>query len=118
MPTYDIKDAAILTVNSKDYPIIACEKLTATSFSRPGIARMATVTASTKKAATITGGKSDTFATHISSLKCMPLDPVDAKTQARLVTAQGVRTLHTLLDLYPLDGTNGYAHLVLEELLN
>ena len=53
-----------------------------TSFSR-----LATVTASTKRRGTISGGMEGAYATSIASLKCLPLDPVTPEV------AQGIEGL-------------------------
>lgn len=46
--------------------------------------RLATVTASTKRAATLSGGKRGSPEIHLASLACLPLDPVDAEVRQRL----------------------------------
>ena len=40
-------------------------------------ARLATVTASTKRSSGITSGKEDGYTAEIATLQCLPLDPVD-----------------------------------------
>ncbi len=46
--------------------------------------RIATVTASTKRAAAPVSGKTSAPVTNVASLKCLPLCPVDAELQKRL----------------------------------
>jgi hypothetical protein len=46
---------------------------------------MAVVTASTKRAPAVSGGKRGTPATNVSSLTCTPLDPVDSEVRQRLM---------------------------------
>lgn len=113
-----ISDAVILTVSGTDYPIRLIERFSATHFSRGMFKHMATVTASTKKAATIASSQRGTPVAHIASLKCTPLDPLDAETRNRVVTNQGEHLLMTFVDLYAIEGSDGYARLVVEELLN
>jgi hypothetical protein len=50
---------------------------------RPGTRRTMTVTASTKRNPAVSGGKIGTAVTQVASLKCTPLDPVDAEARAR-----------------------------------
>ena len=114
--SYAITDAIVLTVNGKDYPIEYVEVYHG-NFSPQSFARMATQTASTKKNSAIdaTGRASDPIA-HIPSLKCFELLPVDSKLQNRVITLQGKQVKQTFTDLYPLDGTRGYALIVVEDL--
>jgi hypothetical protein len=116
--TNNISDAVVLSVAGKDYPIKLCEKYTNAHFARGPFQRIATVTASTKQKDAVVTGQRGAPVAHVASLKCTPLDPVDAETRARTVTQQGVRLLQTFVDLYPLDQTNGYARLVVEDLQN
>jgi len=46
--------------------------------------RLATVTASTKRAPALASGKRGSPTTYLSSLACLPLDPVDAEVRQRL----------------------------------
>ena len=59
-----------------------------TSFSR-----MASVSASTKRPPAISSGKRGAASTKISSLKCTPLDPVDAETARRVNVGTGYEVL-------------------------
>jgi len=61
-----------------------------------GFSKMATVTASTKRAPGITSGKRGAPATNVLSLRCTPLDPVDAELRQRL----GLQTPHELLQCF------------------
>lgn len=69
--------------------------------------RMATVTASTKRLATVSSGKRGAAATNISSLKCTPLDPVDEELRVRFSTraSQEIRQCFVQggLDIVPGD---------------
>ncbi len=62
-------------------------------------AHLATVTASTKRPAAPVSGKTTTPAAKLASLKCTPLDPVDAELSKRL----GLDTPHELLQTF-VDG--------------
>jgi hypothetical protein len=66
-----------------------------------GFTVMASVTASTKRHGAVgsTTGLRAAAATNIASLKCTPLDPVDAELKQRL----GLDTPHQLLQTY-VDG--------------
>lgn len=58
--------------------------------------RFLTVTAGTKRAPAIAGGKRGTPVTQVASFLCTPLDPVDAEVRQRL----GVQTPHELLQTF------------------
>lgn len=57
--------------------------------------RMASVTASTKRA-TLTGGKRSSPTSHLNNLKIFPLDPVDPELRQRLA----LDTPHELLQTF------------------
>ena len=59
-------------------------------------ARAANVTASTKRAPAISGGRRGAAAANLTSLSCTPLDPVDPELRARL----GLDTPHELLQTF------------------
>jgi len=63
-------------------------------------ARMATVSASTKRPPAVSGGKRGSPATSISSLVCTPLDPVDPELRERL----GLETAHEVLQCFVQGG--------------
>ena len=58
--------------------------------------RFLTVTASTKRAPTIASGKRGAATTKVASLKCTPLDPVDAEVRQRLA----LQTPHEALETF------------------
>ena len=58
--------------------------------------RFLTVTASTKRAPTITGGKRGAAAAKITSLTCTPLDPLETELRQRLA----LNTPHELLQSF------------------
>jgi len=61
-------------------------------------ARLASVTASTKRPPTISSGKRGAPATNVASLKCTPLDPVDAELRQRLALDTPHELLQTFVD--------------------
>ncbi len=61
--------------------------------------RFLTVTASTKRAPAVSGGKRGTPAAHLAGVACTPLDPVDAELRQRLQ----LNTPHELLQSF-VDG--------------
>lgn len=61
---------------------------------------MATVTASTKRPPAISSGIRGAATTNLSSLSCLPLDPVDAELRARVA----IDTPHELLQTFVQDG--------------
>jgi hypothetical protein len=65
--------------------------------SSASFARLATVTASTKRAA-LSSGKRGTPTTKIASLNCLPLDPVSAELRQRLQLDTPHEVLQTFVD--------------------
>jgi hypothetical protein len=60
------------------------------------MARFLTVTASTKRAPVIAGGKRGVAVTQVVALQCTPLDPVDPNLKQRLA----LNTPHELLECF------------------
>ena len=118
MANDSINDAVILTVNGKDYPIEYIEVYHG-RFASPGFARTTTVIASTKRNSAVdaTGRAADPV-THIPYLKCTEFYPVDSKLTNRVITLQGKQVKQVFVDLYSIDGTRGYALIVVEDLKN
>jgi hypothetical protein len=73
--------------------------------------RLATVTASTKRAPAIASGKRGTPAENVTGISCTPLDPVDPDLRQRLV----LDTPHELLQTFA-DGGDTFYHLVVEDM--
>jgi len=71
----------------------AVGKLIAMGLTSLAFARLAKATASTKRPPALSGGVRGAPETHITSLRCLPLDPVDAELRQRL----GIDTPHELL---------------------
>jgi len=65
-----------------------------------GFVRMASVTASTKRPPAVSSGIRGAAAENLSSLKCTPLDPVDAELAARV----GIGTPHEVLQCFVQNG--------------
>jgi hypothetical protein len=101
-------------------------------------ARLATVTASTKRA-TLSSGKRAAPAAYLTGVSCLPLDPVDQALQQRLQLDTPHEVLQTFVDAgldilagdilvvssteYPIKwvgewtfGSSEYLHLVVEDL--
>lgn len=64
------------------------------------MARFLTVTASTKRAPVIAGGKRGAAATNVASLLCTPLDPVDSALSSELRQRLALNTPHLLLQTF------------------
>ena len=62
--------------------------------------RFLTVTASTKRAPTIAGGKRGAAAAKITTLKCTPLDPLDSALSSDLRQRLALNTPHELLQTF------------------
>jgi hypothetical protein len=106
----DIREGDVLVVSSTDYPIRSCAEWTY-RYAHKGMARLTTVTASTKRTPAIASGKRGTPETNLTGLSCTPLDPVDADIIRRL----GTDAPHELLQTY-VDGGDTFYHLVVEDL--
>ena len=107
----DITNGDVLVVGTEEYPIRAVS-FWAGAISAGGFARLATLTASTKRSPAVSGGKVGTPVVKEASLICTPLDPIDPEIRQRL----GLDTPHELLQTYIPDNPNGFFYLVLEEL--
>lgn len=107
----DIVEGDTLVVGSKEYPIRSCEEWETTRMNTPGFRRMATKTASTKRAPAISSGKRGDATTKLTNLKCTPLDPVSAEIQKRIALDTPMELLQTFLT----DGS-GFLLLVVEDL--
>lgn len=107
----DITNGDILVVAGREYPIrsVAFWEGPILAF---GFGFMATKTASTKRSPAISGGKVGTPVTQEANITCTPLDPVDPEIRQRLA----LDTPHEVLQTFVPDGSNGFFHLVLEEL--
>jgi hypothetical protein len=65
--------------------------------SSASFARLAVVTASTRRSPAVAGGKRGPPATHVSSLACTPLDPVDPEVRQRLMLESPNAILETFM---------------------
>jgi len=63
-------------------------------------ARLASVTASTKRPPTVSGGKRGAAVTYVASLRCTPLDPVDPSTAPELRLRTGTNAPSELLQTF------------------
>lgn len=105
----DIKEGDYLVVGGKDYPIRSCAEWVWGSGN--GMSRFLRVTASTKRAPAITGGKRGEAVTNLTGVKCMNLDPVDPELRNRLE----LETPHELLQTVA-NGGGVFYRLILEDL--
>lgn len=105
----DIREGDIFVAGGREYPIRSCA--TWAWDAGRAMRRLLRVTASTKRAPAMSGGKRGAPVTHLVGIRSTPLDPLDPETQRRLA----LETPHELLQTY-VDGGNGFHVLVLEEL--
>ncbi len=105
----DVREGDVLVVGTDEYPIVSCGEW-AFRYGT-GFARLATVTASTKRTPAIAAGKRGAPVENVSSLICTPLDPVDPALRQRLA----LDTPHELLQTF-VDGGTTFYHLILEDL--
>lgn len=107
----DIREGDLLVVSSVEYPVRSVANWTQSGFNTAGFQSMATLSASTKRAPTISGGKRGEPAANLTGLSCTPLDPVDPELRDTL----HLETPHELLQTFLSDG-DGFVHLILEQL--
>jgi len=60
--------------------------------------KLATVTCGTKRSPSVASGKRGVPTTHLSGLKCLPLDPVDAEIRTRLELDTPHEVLQTMIE--------------------
>ena len=109
----DILEGDLLIVGSSEYPVKAVEVWTKSSFNTSGFAKMANVSASTKRPPAITDGLRGSMATNETGLSITPLDPITAEVAERLALESPVRMLETFI----ADST-GFVHVIVEDLLH
>ncbi len=97
MATLDIRPGDVLVVGTKEYPVRAVETWPWVG-STASFAHLATVTASTKRPPAIAAGKRGDAVTEISSLACLPLTPLSADVQRRLVLDTPYQALQTIVE--------------------
>ena len=107
----DIKEGDILVVSSEEYPVKAVEKWLKADFNTYGFARMAILTASTKRNPAISSGKRGASTENLTGLSITPLDPVTQDVIERLALESPVRLLETFI----ADST-GFVHVIVEDL--
>ena len=109
MAVLDVREGDFLVVDGLEFPIRSCAAWTWGG--GRAMRRLLTVTASTKRSPAVSGGKRGAPATHLTGVRCMPLDPVDADLAQRL----GLNTPHELMQTVA-DGGDAFYVLVVEEL--
>ena len=108
----DIIEGDQLVVGAKTYRIrFVGEYASATLGTSASFRRMATVSAATKRAGAVTGGKRADPTTNIAVLYCTPIDPATSDLQQTLAT----KTPYELKECFAGD-TTGFVRLALEEL--
>ena len=106
----DIREGDILVALGKDYPIKSCADWSKQGSNTRSFSHLATVSASTKRAPALSGGKRGDATAKLIGLKCTPLDPVSAEIQKRVALDTPMELLQTFLT----DG-DGFVHLVIED---
>ena len=105
----DIQEGDFLVVAGVDYPIKACSTWV-WGYGR-AMQRLLTVTATTKRTPAMVNGKRGAPTTHLTGVRCMPLDPASPDIAQRA----GLNTPHMLLQTVA-DGGDTFYELVLEDL--
>jgi len=109
--TLDIVEGDLLVVGAKEYPIRSCAEWESTRMFSRGFRRMAIKNAKTKRAGVVSSTSAGTIVTHLTDLKCTPLDPVSPEIQKRVALDAPMELLQT----YITDG-DGFVHLVVEDI--
>jgi len=107
----DIREGDTLVVGSENYPVKAVEIWTRSNFNTSSFAKLANVSASTKRNPAISGGKRGTQTTSVTGLKITPLDPVTQDVVERLALESPVRLLETFIA-----DSAGFVHVIVEDL--
>jgi hypothetical protein len=107
----DILEGDVLVVGGKDYPIKECAEWKTTRMNTPGFRRMAVESASTKRPPALFSGIRSEAVTHLTGLRCTPLDPVSADIQKRVALETPMELLQTFVT-----DSSGFVHLVVEDL--
>lgn len=110
----DVLEGDLLIVGTHEYPIKSCAEWQTIAMNSQGFRRMASVSASTKRAQMAGAGvnrKKGAPSTLLTGLRCTPLDPVDPELRKRLA----LETPHELLQTFLSDGS-GFVRIVVEDL--
>jgi hypothetical protein len=101
------EDDTLGVIGGEEYPI---RKVSDWAWGKPSLAmkRLLKVRAYTKRAPAVSGGKVAAKVAHLTDLRCTPLDPVDAQTQARLGFDTPIQLYQTFVEGEP------YLHLYVE----
>lgn len=106
----DIKEGDVLVVSTKEYRIRFVGEWSGWATS-PSFKRFANVSASTKRAGTVTSGKRADPTTNIASLYCTPIDPASSDLAQTIATKAPME----LKECFAGDST-GFVRLALEEM--
>lgn len=107
----DVKEGDVLVIGSAEYPIKYVGDWAGGLALTPSFRRQARLSASTKRSPAISGGKRGAPATHLTGLKCTPLDPASKEVKQRAA----LNTPHEVLQTFLADNT-GYVQVAVEEL--
>lgn len=107
----DIRAGDLFVVGGVEYPVKSAAYYTMKSVSALGFARMAQVSAYTKRNPVVDDGKIEEAQVLIANIYCTPMDPVDAEVRKR----SGLDTPHELLQTFVADNA-GFIHIILEDL--
>jgi hypothetical protein len=107
----DILEGDTLVVGSKEYPIKECAEWKTDKMNTAGFRRMAVETASTKRPPALSSGLRGEAVTHLTGLRCTPLDPVSSEIQKRVALETPMELLQTFIT-----DSLGFVHLVVEDL--
>lgn len=107
----DIQDGDILVIDQIEYPIVAVGQWQGALNASPSFNRMATVTASTRRAAPVSGGQRDgSMNTILQSVSVTPFDVLTAAQANEPTIGFPFKTLRC----YAAD-TTGFVELTVEE---
>ena len=107
----DIREGDFLVIGSDSYPVKAVEEWSKTNFNTYSFARMANVSATTKRNPAVASGKRGTQTANLTGLSITPLDPVTRDVIERLALESPLRLLETFI----ADST-GFVHVIVEDL--
>lgn len=109
--TIDVVDGDLLTVGGVDFPIRSVDEFSTTQMNTASFARMATLSAATKRSVTASGRRGAATA-HLTGLKCTPLDPAPIRPNVQTTELQSPAKM---LVTFITDG-DGFVRLEIEDI--
>ena len=106
----DIREGDRLVVNGRDYAIRSAAEWAWPGPGSLAMQRQMTLTASTKRRVINRATASGSMESHLTALRCTPLDPARPEVQEQLVSGGPYELLETFVA-----GPTAFVHLVLEE---